>query len=76
MVKTDLLGMTIEGYTIIKQGDIAVIAECQIPYGNQYVAWHYKNNNGEVDCFWGRYGSREYAEECFEKKEKGVYSGD
>lgn len=75
--KTNLIGTMNAGYTIIKQGEVAVIAE----YKNKdagttaYVAWHYKFNDGNADFFWGRYGSREHTEESFDKKEKGIYSG-
>jgi hypothetical protein len=78
ITKTNLIGKVNAKYEIIKQGDIAVIGKKDMgEYGTQYVAWHYKeNSDGTVDYFWGRYGSQEYAEECFDKKEHGIYSGD
>lgn len=73
----NLVGTKNAGYTIIKQGKIAVIAKMETPYGDQYVAWHYKTEtNGKTDYFWGRYGDLEYVTECYNKKENGIYSGD
>jgi hypothetical protein len=77
----NLIGNINEGYKIIKQGEIAVIAESEevLPYTNEkmYVAWHYKIDPfSEVSYFWGRYGSLEYVKDCFYKKQSGIYSGD
>jgi len=77
-MRKELLGKIHAGYKIIQQGDIAVIGELQTPYGTKYVCWSYKThpNNEPVDYYWGRYGSKEYVEDCFYKKEHGIYSGD
>lgn len=66
-----LIGKIHAGYTIITQGETAVIAQA----GEHFVTWTYKQINTEVDFFWGRYGSYEYVKECFNKKERGEYSG-
>ena len=73
----DLVGTKNQEYIIIKQGKNAVLAKTVMPLiGDYYVAWDYKINNGKPEYFWGRYGSKEYAEDCFNKKEAGIYSGD
>jgi len=75
----NLIGHVSSGFTIIKQGKVAVLGERPNPYvenGVEYVAWHYKVDENGPNFFWGRYGNRKYAEKCFDKKEKGIYSGD
>ena len=67
----NLTGTKNAGYTIIKQGHIAVIAKND----HQYVTWHYKIDGNTTEYFWGRYGSKEHVEDCYQKKENGVYSG-
>lgn len=69
-----IVGSTNAGYTIIEQGKNAVIARSNsIP--DYYVAWNYWCEKGVASYAWGRYGSYEYAKECFTKKEIGEYSG-
>ena len=80
MTKNNLIGTMNAGYTIVKQGNTAVLAQKEYEFGGikdiKWVAWHYWERGGEVEYGWGRYGSRAYAEECFAKKERGEYSGD
>lgn len=68
----NMIGKVVAGHEIIKQGSEAVIG-CRESDG-EYVAWTYDRETGS--CFWGRYGSKEYAEDAFFKKENGIYSGD
>jgi len=81
MAKKSLIGNINAGYKVIRQGEVAVLAENEIRINGklqkQYVAWSYsEKENGITDFYWGRYGELEYATSCFEKKENGLYSGD
>lgn len=70
----NLVGTVNAGFKITKQGKEAVIGHRESD--NMYVAWHYDINEGKANYYWGRYGNKEYAEECYYKKENGIYSGD
>lgn len=69
----DLLYTTNAGYEIVAQGDEAVVG--YHPGKDEWVAWNYTIRDGEVEYYFGRYGSREYVYDCFRKKEHGEYSG-
>lgn len=76
MAKKDLVGTKNAGYLIVKQGNDAVLGFRDSKYGESWVAWHYDfNSDGEANYYWGRYGGKNYAEDCFNKKEQGEYSG-
>lgn len=61
------------GYEIVSQGEEAVVG--YNPEKDEWVAWTYMIENGKAEYCWGRYGSREYAYDCFRKKENNEYSG-
>lgn len=67
----DLIGFENVGYKIFKQGKNAVIANRE--KDNQFVAWSYVMDKDCPDFFWGRYGSLEYATECYIDKERANY---
>ena len=71
----DLIGTKNEGYTIIRQGNIAVIG--YNAENKTYVVWNYRvSNSSEVSFHWGRYcNSLRSALEKYHLKEKGKYSG-
>jgi hypothetical protein len=74
----NLIGTKNGRFTIIKQGDRAVIGEKINEYmedGKEYVAWNYSVLNNEANYYWGRYGTKKQAENAFNKKESGEYSG-
>jgi hypothetical protein len=69
-----LLGEVNGGFTIIQQGDTAVVGFNESK--GEYVAWHYRfDNAGVPSFFWGRYGDREEAFKKYQMKERGEYSG-
>ena len=70
-MNNNLIGTENAGFTIIQQGKEAVIGQRD----QEFVAWHYKIENNKVNYFWGRYGSKDFAQEAFNKKENGIYSG-
>lgn len=55
-MQTNLIGTTNVGYTIIKQGEKAVIAQ-DLTAPDMYVTWSYRIQDGQPDYFWGRYVS-------------------
>ena len=60
------------GYTIIKQGEKAVLGVRTIGDYTEYVAWNYNIRNGKADYFWGRYGlDLQDITDRFNKKENG-----
>lgn len=72
-----LIGYQNAGRTIIKQGKEAVIGVMDKGGIVEYVAWSYHfNEKGQPDFYWGRYGTKETAEEAFRKKEAGQFSGE
>lgn len=80
---SNLVGQVHNGYTIIKQGKIAVLGKSSRvdSFGqtiNQFVTWHYRfDRNNQLDLYWGRYGFnlRDILKR-FHRKERGEYSGD
>jgi hypothetical protein len=74
MLNKNLVGTNNVGYTIIKQGEQAVIAHNPNAF-DKYVAWSYNYVNNEVSYFWGRYGTFNTATIAFNKKENNEYSG-
>lgn len=69
----NLIGVNNNGYTIIKQGEKAVIGKSE---NNMYVGWSYKIlDNWIPDFYYGRYGNERHALKAFRLKEKGEYSG-
>lgn len=72
-----LIGYQNAGRTIIKQGKEAVIGVIDKGPFVEYVAWsyHFDKTTGEPSFYWGRYGTKETAEEAFRKKEAGQFSG-
>lgn len=69
----NLLGTVNAGYEIIEQGRETVVGYHKGK--DEYVAWNYSTNGEDVNFYWGRYGGKEYAYQCFDKKEAGQYSG-
>jgi hypothetical protein len=71
----DLVGTKNAGFEIIKQGQKAVIGVREAD--GLCVAWNYRiDRSGEPDFFWGRYGRQIYAEDCYNLKEAGKFSGE
>jgi len=69
----DLKGEVNAGYEIVTQGEQSVVGYTRGK--DEWVAWNYSIRDGEVEYYWGRYGTREYVYGCFNKKENGQYSG-
>ena len=74
----NLIGHNNAGRIIIKQGEQAVIGVMDKGPFVEYVAWsyHFDKTTGEPSFYWGRYGTKETAEEAFRKKEAGQFSGE
>ena len=72
MNNNNLIGTENAGYIIVQQGRNAVIGQRN---QEEFAAWHYKIENNKVNYFWGRYGSKDFAQKAFYKKENGIYSG-
>ena len=62
-------------FKVLRQGLQSLLAYSEAK--DEYVAWSADdlNNNGKLNCYWGRYGTFDYAKQCFDMKESGKYSG-
>ena len=72
----NLVGTNNAGFEILEQGTNAVLAVRESD--GMFVSWSYhlepKKGDWEASFYWGRYGTEEYARDCFNKKERGEYS--